>query len=109
VTQILDVSANDFDQEVLQSQVPVIVDFWATWCAPCRRLSPKLKALAEQYDGKLKVVKVDTQASPDLAQKFNVTAMPTLLFVKGGTVRESMVGDQPEPKLKSGIDRLLAS
>jgi len=108
VTQILDVTPNDFESEVLKSEIPVLVDFWATWCGPCRRLAPKLKALAETYEGKLKVVKVDTDTSPELAQQFSVRAMPTMLFMKNGQVRESMLGDQPQAKIESSIQRLLA-
>ncbi|MFQ5513819.1 MAG: thioredoxin [Myxococcota bacterium] len=107
MAEILDVTDADFEQKVLQSETPVLVDFWAEWCAPCRALSPVIKELAGEYEGRLRVAKVDVDANPTTAQKFGIRAMPTLLFIKDGRVTNSVVGAQPKRKLSEHIDRLL--
>jgi thioredoxin 1 len=107
--EVLDVTGRDFDEQVLRSPVPVLVDFWAEWCGPCRQLAPVIKQLASEYQGKLRVAKVDADANPDLAAKFQIRALPTLLLVKGGAVRGSLVGSQPKATLARHIDSVLAS
>ncbi len=109
MAQILDVTDATFEDEVLKSETPVLVDFWAEWCAPCRQLAPTLKDLAGEYDGKLRVVKIDVDANPTITAKLDVRAMPTLLFFKNGQVRGQLVGNQPRSKLVDQIDRVLAS
>ena len=86
MAKILDVTDATFEASVLKSDVPVLVDFWAEWCAPCRQLAPTVKELAEEYGEKLRVVKVDVDANPGTAAKMQVRAMPTLLVIKGGAV-----------------------
>ena len=89
------VTSADFDKEVLQSDVPVLVDFWAAWCGPCRRVAPEVDAVAEQLAGKAKVVKVDIDADPDLAAKYNIVSIPALFIFKGGRPVDQIVGLQP--------------
>ena len=101
--KILDVTDATFEQEVLKSTVPVLIDFWAEWCAPCRQLAPTIKELADEYGDKVRVVKIDVDANPKTASQMQVRAMPTLLIVKNGAVVGQLVGRQPKDKLKQMI------
>lgn len=94
--QTRSVSEKDFDQEVLESNLPVLVDFWATWCGPCRMVAPILEKIAEENEGKLKVVKVDIDQNPGLAQKYGVMSIPMLAVFKGGDVVHASVGAKPK-------------
>ncbi len=105
---VLTLTEENFDKEVLQSDVPVLVDFWATWCAPCRMIAPVIDALAEEYKGKLKVGKVNVDENSQLAIRYGIRAIPTLLLFKEGKVVEQMVGVQPKDTIKSIIDRHLS-
>ncbi|MCP4003546.1 MAG: thioredoxin [bacterium] len=105
---ILDVTDATFEQEVLKSQTPVLVDFWAEWCAPCRQLAPVIKELAEEYGDRLRVTKVDVDSNPKTASNLQVRSMPTILFIKDGTVASALIGRQPKDKLKEQIDSMLA-
>ena len=86
---------SDFDTQVLQSDQPVLVDFWATWCGPCRQMAPVIDSLAEKYAGKIKVGKLDVDHHPAAAQRFNVRGIPTMLLFKGGQPVEQIVGIGP--------------
>src|SRR5689334_23065570 len=89
------VSSADFDTEVLQSEKPVLVDFWAAWCGPCRRVAPEVDAVASQLGDKVKVYKVDVDAEPDLAGRYNIQSIPALYIFKGGRVVDQILGAVP--------------
>ena len=90
----------NFEQEVLHSDVPVLVDFWATWCGPCRMLAPTIAAIAEEQAGAVKVGKVDVDEQPELAAKFGIASIPTLMVFKNGSVVKSSVGVQPKAAIE---------
>jgi thioredoxin 1 len=96
-----------FKTEVLESSVPVLVDFWATWCAPCRAIAPALDELASQYKGRVKIAKVDVDESQQVAQQFGIRSIPTLLMFKGGKVVDQVVGAVPKAKLEDAIKKQL--
>lgn len=96
-----------FKAEVLDATTPVLVDFWATWCAPCRAIAPSLDELAAQYKGKVKIAKVDVDESNQVAQQYGIRSIPTLLMFKGGKVVEQLVGALPKAKLEEAIKKQL--
>lgn len=98
-----------FEKTVLQSPLPVIVDFWAPWCGPCRMVAPALEKIAKEYAGKLIVTKVNTDENAEWAAKFGVQGIPTMLFVSGGKVAHQQVGAVPEPYLRDMVDEFLNS
>lgn len=93
--------------KVTASTVPVLVDFWAEWCGPCRAIAPVLEELAKELNGKLKIVKVNVDEAPDIAQQFSIRSIPTLLIFKNGTVIDQSVGAMSKAALKSRIDKAL--
>ena len=101
--KISQVSEGNFDSEVAQSNLPVLVDFWAEWCGPCKMIAPLLDELADEYDGKLKIGKVDVDQNQGLAGKFGIRAIPTLLIFKGGEVKEQIVGMASKKDLQKKI------
>ncbi len=97
----------NFEQEVLQSDIPVVVDFWATWCQPCLKLAPILEDLEKDYEGKVKIGKLNIENDQALAAKYGVLSIPTLLFFKDGEVRHQAVGLQPKKKLVKALEKVL--
>jgi thioredoxin 1 len=96
-----------FEKTVLGSSIPVIVDFWAPWCGPCKMVAPTLDKLAKEYSGKMLVTKVNTDENPEWAQKFQVQGIPTMLFVADGKVIHTQVGAMPEPMLREIVTEFL--
>jgi len=88
------VSTADFDREVLESEIPVLVDFWAVWCGPCRMIAPTVDAVAEEYAGRAKVVKLNVDDSPDIAGRYGIQSIPTLVLFKGGQPVDRLMGGQ---------------
>ena len=97
----------NFDKEVLKSKEPVLVDFWAEWCGPCKMLGPTIEELAKEYAGKVKIGKVNVDENPGVSSKFGIRSIPALLMYKNGEVVQQMVGAQPKPAIKSKLDALL--
>lgn len=100
---ITELSSNNFSQEVLQSPIPVLVDFWATWCGPCRALAPKIEAVAKSFAGKVKIGKIDVDQNPELAAKYGVRSIPTLVFFKNGSTAGQLVGNVPQDSIEQLI------
>lgn len=97
------ITSEDFEKEVLQSETPVLVDFWAEWCGPCKMLAPTVDAIAAEYAGKLKVLKLDVDKDPVIAAKYGIMSIPTLIIFKNGEVAEQIVGMMPKPKIEEKI------
>lgn len=102
-----EVTDSNFQSEVLSSKVPVLVDFWATWCGPCRAIAPHLEALAQEYNGKVRVGKCDIDSNPMVPSQFEVRSIPTLLMFKDGQVLGQIVGAVPKTKLEDFIKKAL--
>lgn len=100
-------TSGTWEQEVLQSDKLVLVDFWAVWCGPCQMVAPVVEEIAGEYEGKLKVVKLNTDENPDIASKYRIMGIPTLMFFKNGSAIDQVVGAVPKSQLKSKIDALL--
>jgi thioredoxin 1 len=107
ITEPIHVTDQTFEKTVLQSTIPVIVDFWAPWCGPCKMVAPTLDKIAKEYAGKLIVAKVNTDDSSEFAMKYGVQGIPTMLFISGGKVAHRQVGALPEPNIRAIVDQFL--
>ena len=107
MSDVLQATDQTFDAEVMQSEQPVLVDFSATWCGPCKKLEPIVHEIAGDYDGRLKVVKVDVDQAPTTAAKFGVMSVPTLLLFHGGAVKDQVVGLVSKQSLADRVDKVL--
>lgn len=107
LAKTLIVTDGNFENEVLDSDVPVLVDFWAEWCGPCKIVGPTVEELAAEFEGRVKVAKVDVDANPESAMRFGVRSIPTLILFKNGEVTESTVGAKPKGQLTELIERHL--
>jgi thioredoxin 1 len=106
---VKDVSDNNFELEVLQSDQPVLVDFWAAWCAPCRMLAPTVEAAAEKYAGNAKVAKLNVDENPSISQRFGIKGIPTLILFKGGKEVERVVGAAGKDAISRMIDKYVSA
>ncbi len=100
-----DVNDEQFQTEILNSSVPVLVDFWASWCGPCRMVAPVLEEIAGEYDGKVKVLKVNVDENPDTASRYGIMSIPTLILFKNGEPVQTIVGFRKKEDLKEIIDQ----
>ncbi len=105
---VLELTDANFEEHVINADVPVLVDFWAEWCMPCKMLTPTIEEIADDYAGRIKVAKMDTDAARDTAMKFDIRAIPTVILFKGGQVAKKFVGLQQKADFAAAIDEALA-
>ncbi len=104
---VVEINDANFDQEVLKSEVPVLVDFWAVWCGPCKAIGPTLESIATSFAGKLKVAKVNVDENTAAASRYRIQAIPALMFFKGGKPVDQLVGFHPQAEIEEIVKRLL--
>lgn len=105
----LAITSSEFEEKVLKSDVPVLVDFWAEWCSPCKAIGPSVEQLAAEYDGRARVFKVDVDSNGDVAERYGIMSIPALLVFKGGKVVDQMIGAAPKPSIQALIDRAISA
>jgi len=107
MSKIINSNTGDFENNVIRSDIPVLVDFWAPWCGPCIRMSPILEEISDELNGKIKIVKVDVDENFDLAQKFDIRGIPNMKLFKNGTVVKEMLGMRPKDILLAEVNEFL--
>ncbi len=109
MSKVIQIDENDFDATVLRSDVPVFVDFYADWCGPCRMIAPSIEALSEEYDGKVRFVKINVDDNQDLAMKYDIMSIPTSMVFEKGVVKDSLIGAYPAATYKQRIEHALVN
>ena len=109
MSDVLAVGDDSFEREVLQSPTPVLIDFWAPWCAPCRAVAPVVEEIAKEYAGRLKVVKMNVDDNPQTPSRYGVRGIPNLILFEGGQVKEQIVGAVPKAQLLKAISQIVAA
>ena len=107
--KVMHLNDGEFDTEVLKSNVPVLVDFYADWCGPCHAIAPTIEALSSEFEGKVKFVKVDVDANPEVASRYEIMSIPTIMLFENGKVEDSIVGAYPANVYKQHIERALSA
>lgn len=107
MANVIDLSDENFDNEVINSSIPVVVDFWATWCGPCRKLSPVIDSTAQEYNGRVKFTKVNIEDCVESAKRFSISGLPSVLVFKNGEPAERMTGLIPKSTLVANIEKVL--
>ena len=107
MSNVIEIDDSNFESEVINSEIPVLVDFWATWCGPCRKLSPIIEEISDSYDGKVKFTKVNIEKSIETAKKYSISGLPSLLVFKNGEPTERMTGLMPKNAIVSNIEKHL--
>ncbi|MCB1182039.1 thioredoxin [bacterium] len=107
MSDLRDFTDADFDTEVIASEQPVLVDFWATWCGPCKALTPTIEKLAGEFAGRMVVGKMDIQNNPQAAARFGIRSIPALLFFRNGQVVDTLMGGQPEDRIRERMEQVL--
>ena len=107
MSEMVEVTDENFETEIMNSDLPALVDFWAEWCGPCRMVSPVVEELANDYKGKVKVAKMDVDKNRETPTRFGIRNIPTLIFFKGGEVTQTIIGVQPKSQIEEEIKKLL--
>jgi thioredoxin 1 len=107
MADIMEVTDENFDSEIMNSDIPAMVDFWAAWCGPCRMVAPVVEELAKDYEGKIKIAKMDVDQNRQTPAKFGIRNIPTLLLFKGGELAQTIVGAQPKSSIEDELKKLL--
>ena len=105
MSSVIEINSEIFEQEVIKSNIPVVVDFWATWCGPCRKLGPVIDEIAQSFDGKVKFAKLNVEQNKDIATKYSISGIPCLLVFKNGEAVERMAGLMPKSTIISNVDK----
>ena len=109
MTKPLELTSSNFETEVIKSELPVVVDFWATWCGPCRMIAPIVEELAQSYQGRAKIAKLDVDANQDVAMKYKILSIPNVLFFKDGKIVDQIIGAVPKKQFTEKLEKLVGS